>query len=873
MAQLDKTFPTNDCSACILAPKVTSCYNHPLVKTYTWSELVEIRGEAPDFTAVIRKKARYIDEDLCKGCGACTLKCPVSAKSEFDMGLDERRAVFKPYAQAVPNIVTIEKKGTSPCKYNCPAHLDANGYVALLGQGRFDEALQLIRRTTPFAGVLGRVCDRKCESHCYRQHVDSPVNIAALERFVSDYEVVQGKTPKFKKEKPRSKKVAVIGSGPAGLNCAYNLAIKGYEVTVFEAKDAPGGALRYGIPEFRLDRKVLDREIQIIEELGVEIRPNTCIGRDLTLDDLKEQGYSAFFFAVGAQKDKKFGIPGEDLPGVITVRKFLEEFNRGKPVSVGKRVVILGNARGAVDAARTALRLGSEATIVFSGSESELEAAGDEINRAREEGVRFIAEAGDFSINRKDSALLLDYTVSIHGSEYAIEADTIITAAGGAVDIELLNQILGGSPGDEKGNITLDKETLASGIPGAFIGVDPLLQADGSKSAIGIVDAVAIGNRAARSIYNYLEGEDVPLSPFLLPETPIEKVDFKQEINRIATRASMPGSAVESRGFDGEDTGITSAEEAKEEALRCMNCSVCAECRACERVCPPKAIRHEQQDEIIEVEVSSVIMAPGFDTSTDIPDVYGYGKYPDVVTSLEYERILSASGPFKGHVQRPSDGKTPSRIAFLQCVGSRDEKCSSSYCSAVCCMYAVKEAVITKEHLPSVKDIDIFYMDIRAYGKDFDKYVDSALSKHGIGFVKSRVAEIVENKDNGRLVVWYSDENGNMASQEYDMVVLSVGLKPKDEVKGLLEKTGVKTERHGFSWVNEMSAPNTSRNGILACGASAGPKDIPETVVEAGAAAAEATEQDSLLALQQNSVGRTNGKQYHRLGQRTGAAR
>ena len=192
MAQLDKTFPTNDCSACILAPKVTSCYNHPLIKTFTLSELVDLKGEAPEFTAVIKKKARFIDEDLCKGCNACILKCPIEKKSEFDMGIGSRRAVYKPYAQAVPNKVAIDKKGTSPCKFNCPAHMDAHGYVALMGQGRYLEALEVVRRTTPFAGVLGRVCAHPCEAGCARKYVDSPVSLAALKRFIADYEAQQG---------------------------------------------------------------------------------------------------------------------------------------------------------------------------------------------------------------------------------------------------------------------------------------------------------------------------------------------------------------------------------------------------------------------------------------------------------------------------------------------------------------------------------------------------------------------------------------------------------------------------------------------------------------------------------------------------------
>ncbi|MGI6669762.1 MAG: FAD-dependent oxidoreductase [Acetivibrionales bacterium] len=291
--------------------------------------------------------------------------------------------------------------------------------------------------------------------------------------------------------------------------------------------------------------------------------------------------------------------------------------------------------------------------------------------------------------------------------------------------------------------------------------------------------------------------------------------------------------------FEETEKGLTE-DQAKNEALRCIDCSVCCECRICEKMCGFKAIRHDQRDELIELEVSSVIFANGYDTVTEIPDGYGYGKYKDVVTSLEYERILSASGPYQGHIRRPSDNKVPERIAFIQCTGSRDEKCASGYCSSVCCMYAVKEAVITREHLPSVKDIDIFYMDMRAYGKDFDKYVDTARNKYSVGFIRSRVSGVEINEATGRLVVSFCDESGNPASGEYDMVVLSVGMKPGGEKRELFDKIGVKTDKYGFLWTSELDAPKTSRDGILACGAMAGPKDIPETVVEASAAASEA---------------------------------
>lgn len=850
MAQLDKTFPTNDCSACILAPKVTACYNHPLIKTLTWSELLELKGDAPDFTAVIKKKARYIDEELCKGCSDCTLNCPIKVQSEFDMGIGKRSAVYKPFAQAVPNKVTIDKKGTSPCKYRCPAHINAHGYVALTGQGRYEEALALVREVTPFAGVLGRVCFHPCESNCSRQYVDKPVSIASLKRFIADYEIQQGKSIEIKaNSQAKNHKIAVIGSGPAGINCAYQLALAGYQVTVFEALPVPGGMLKVGIPDYRLDKKILEREIRILEKLGVEIRCNTQIGREYTIDDLRSQGYSAFFLGIGAHRDMKLGIPGEDLPGVVPGVKFLRELNLGSKSAPGKKVLVIGGGNVAMDVARSAVRLGCDVTIVYRRTEQEMPASQWEIEHAREEGVKFefltapvevISEEGKLIGLKciKNSLGPADGSgrrrpVEIPGSEFIIEADNIFSAIGQRVDNSMFGEIEG-LCFEKNGNIVCDAATMLTGASDIFAGGDAV------TGPASMIEAIAAGNMAAKSIRNYLEGTSNPIVPFLLNETPVEEISFSG-ITR-SSRANMRLIEIDKRmgSFEEVELGFT-AEQAQNEALRCVDCSICSECKACEHTCQSKAIRHEQQDEIIEIPVSSVIMANGYDTSRYIPEELGYGRYKDVVTSMEYERILSASGPFKGHVQRPSDGREPIRIAFIQCVGSRDTKCDSEYCSAVCCMYAVKEAMITKEHLPSVRDIDIFYMDMRAYGKDFDKYIDSAKNKYGIGFVKSRVADVSDNPENGRLVLKYCDENGNVTGDEYDMVVLSVGLSPKLEVRSLFDRTGIKTDKYGFCWVNEMAPPNTSKEGVAACGVSAGPKDIPETVVEASAAAAEAS--------------------------------
>ncbi|MDS1029985.1 FAD-dependent oxidoreductase [Bacillota bacterium LX-D] len=672
MAQLDKTFPTNDCSACILAPKVTSCYNHPLVKTFTWSELTEIQGEAPNFKAIVRKKARFVNEDKCIGCNACTTKCPIDAKSEFEMGIGTRHAVYKPYAQAVPNKVVIDKKGTSPCSINCPIYLNAHGMVSLTAKGRMEEALQLARQITPFVAVLGQVCDGSCESNCYRQHVDEAIDISSVEKLLVLNEKQQGKTPKLpvaKEQKDES--IAVIGAGPAGLNCAYQLALKGYNVTVLETESQPGRMLNSEISGKNLDKELLGYELQLIESLGVDIRCGQSLKNDLSPSQLTEQGYKAIFVAMS--KDELEKLSGLDQPNVF----------------------------------------------IFEEVES-------------------------------------------------------------------------------------------------------------------VIENIAQGNKVAKQIINFLTGDDLPLEKEMLPQVPVSKVNLKQKTSPSLLKDKL-------NSFNQLKVDEIS-EILQKEAGRCLNCAGCSECRACERVCAPKAIWHEQRDEMVELSVSSVILASGYETVKNIPVEWGYGAFPNVVTSLEYERILCASGPFQGHVQRPSDGKPPVRIAFIQCVGSRDHQCERDYCSAVCCMYAVKEAVITKEHLPSVQDIDIYYMDMRAYGKDFERYIENAKEKYGIGFIRSRVAEVAEDKQTSDMILKYTDEEGRLSTAQYDLVVLSVGMEGNKDILPVLEKTGVKTDGAGFCWINEVNPPGTTVDGIFSCGVLAGPKDIPETVIEASAAASAAAQ-------------------------------
>lgn len=265
-------------------------------------------------------------------------------------------------------------------------------------------------------------------------------------------------------------------------------------------------------------------------------------------------------------------------------------------------------------------------------------------------------------------------------------------------------------------------------------------------------------------------------------------------------------------------------------------------CKACESFCGVNAIKYDQEDEIRELEVGSVILAPGFDlTNPSLRDEYGYRRYPNVVTSLEFERILSASGPYQGHIQRPSDNSDPEKIAWIQCVGSRDNSCDKGYCSAVCCMYATKEAIIAREHAPDIKPT-IFYMDMRAYGKGFDKYYERARDDYGIRYVKCQISKIVEKPKSRNLVMAFINEEGKVVEEEFDMVVLSLGMTPSSASRELAEKLGITLDSYGFCETDSLKPVSTSKPGIFVCGSFEAPKDIPETVAQASGSAACAAE-------------------------------
>ena len=773
--------------------------------------------------------------------------------SEYDQGLATRRAAYKKYAQAIPGAFAIQKADKAPCRLACPAGLNVQGYVQMVKEGKYKEALEIIMEDLPLPGVLGRICPHGCEEACRRCEKDEPLAIRDLKRLAADR--CDPRQIKIECLPPRAERVAIVGSGPAGLSAAFHLARKGVRSTIFEALPQAGGMLRVGIPEHRLPRNILDQEIELITNLGVEIKTNTPLGPDLSVVDLFKKGYKAVYLAMGAHKGIELGIPGEKAKGVRQGVDFLRELNLTGKTKVGKRVAIIGGGNVAIDVARSAVRLGAaEVNIIYRRTRAEMPAWEEERVAAEAEGVAITYLSAPQEVLTDDGRIVglrcirmelgepdssgRRRPIPIPGSEYEIPADQLIPAIGQIPDLSALEDVAGVSF-SRWGTAEADTITYATGREGVFAGGD--LQT-GPWIAIG---AVAAGREAAESIVRYLDGHDMaegrkPASN----EHPVYRPIPEDEPRK--NREPMSVLPVNERQGNFKEVELGYEETAgREEASRCLNCGFCCECYQCVAACGPHAVTletHRQAIQRIELEVGSVILAPGFEPfDPSRYETYNYTRHPNIITSLEFERILSASGPTMGHLVRPSDHKEPGKIAWLQCVGSRDiNRCDHGYCSSVCCMYAIKEAVIAKEHSKEDLDCAIFFMDMRTHGKDFERYYDSARDKHGVRFIRSRIHTIDPLDDTGDLVLRYAKENGELVEERFDLVVLSVGMEISKGTLELGEQLGLSRTEGQFCATLPFTPVSTSKEGVYVCGVFQGPKDIPQSVTEASAAACAA---------------------------------
>ena len=604
MLQFDKTFPTLDCAACIGTPKMVEVAQNPNIRLLTYSDVTDVSGYIGNYQVTVTRKPRYVKEGVCTGCGECATVCPVALPGEWDEGMAHRRAIYRAFPQAVPITFTIDKKDRAPCTTTCPAGINVQGYVQLIGQGKYKEAVELILKRLPLPGVLGRVCPHPCESLCRRREVDAPLAIRALKRFAAD-QVSPDDLP-IPAIQDRPERVAVVGSGPAGLTVAYYLRLQGYQVTLFEALPVIGGMLRVGIPDYRLPPGILDREIDYLLRHGIETRANFRLGTDFDLADLTDQGYAAIFLAIGAHVSLKLHIPGEETPqGVVDAMAFLRKVNQGDRQRPGEHVAVVGGGNVAIDAARVAKRLGARTvTVVYRRSEREMPAYADEIQDARNEGIKIATLSAPVRILATDgqvSGFMCIRTelgppdesgrrrpVPVEGSEFVIDCDAVIPAIGQRIDAAWAKK----TPAldlTRRHTVAVNPETMQTSIPYVFAA------GDGVSGPATVIEAVAAGHKAVAAIQQFLDGqnlEEFARIQATQPEPGNNWADIPEGIAPLPrVQPAHTVDVAQAITFDEVDPGI-SEQDARQEAARCLNCGVCSECMACVSVCEAKAIDH-----------------------------------------------------------------------------------------------------------------------------------------------------------------------------------------------------------------------------------------------------------------------------------------
>jgi heterodisulfide reductase subunit A-like polyferredoxin len=862
MILLSKVFPTLDCASCISTPKMASSIHHPNVTALTYTEVDGIaRGADGGFKATIRHKPRFVDEAACTGCQLCEVACTVAVPDQFNADMVARRAAYITFPQAVPKKAVLEREGTSPCSFTCPAGIKAHGYVSLVRSGEYEKAFQLVLEATPLVGTLGRACYAPCEGECTRGSLEgtqsvpeSTLPIRRLKRFAADHHYAAGVGPGVVVAEPNGKRVAVVGSGPAGLTAAWQLALRGYGVKIFEAAPVAGGFLRLAIPAYRLPPEVVEQDISNVTAIGVEIATNSPV---TDLEALHRDGFDAVLVATGTPRSTSLNVPGEALDGVLSGLAFLRATKLGSGMSLaGKHVVVVGGGNVAMDAARTAVRLAAaDVTVAYRRGRAEMPAHKAEVDEAEQDGVRFeflvapVEVAGDTA--GKVTALRCQRMAlgqpdasgrrrpePIAGSEFTLPCDTVLVAVGMAPEGAAFGPALAA---DKNGTLVADPHSLQTAVAHIFAAGDV------TTGASDITRAVGQGRRAAHMIDRWLRRAALDGEPIFggfemddaLPVVDKQKVIARQLSYTHSARPVAAEGAAARRDFAEVEAPMTEA-EARAGASDCLDCGVCSECQECIKACPSDAIHLDMREKVEEVKVGAVVLATGYKLfAADLKPEYGFGRFKNVITGMQMDRLLAPTRPYNT-VLRPGDGKIPERIAYILCTGSRDETVDNPLCSRFCCMYSIKQNQLIMGALP-LAEVTVHYMDIRAPGKRYDEFYEGAKSM-GATYVKGRVAKITEKED-GNLILRYEDieHGGAIVEAEYDMVVLAVGVQPNREVERLFSEEAIELDPyHYVAEFNEDIDPGrTNIPGVFVAGTASGAKDIADSIVHAGAAVAQ----------------------------------
>ncbi|NHJ39796.1 MAG: FAD-dependent oxidoreductase [Asgard group archaeon] len=878
MAQLDKTFPTQDCSACILTPKMAEVGDHPNVTLYSNSEVTKVSGYVGNFDVEILKHPRYVDPDKCTSCGDCVETCPSIITSEFDEGIGTHKAIHIAFPQAVPQCYIIDKKGIPPCRDGCPADIHVQGYVNLISKGKYTEALELIREEMPFPSVCGRICSAHCEGECSRGLVDDPVSIRYLKRFVSDYEFkkLKGKPEVQPIPKTHKEKIAIVGGGPAGLSAAWDLVKRGYNVTVFEKNNKAGGLLQYAVPDYRLPKELLDLEIQMILDMGVELKTGYKVGQneEFTFDQLKkrgllrQRGFDAVIVATGASGAYKLRVPGEDDFGEIYYGiNFLKDVHEGKIKSTkGRKIIVVGGGNVAIDTSRICRRLGAtDITVVCLEEMLEMPAYEEEIEGAIEEGIKIINRCGVKQILGKKGNVsgieTLECTqvfneegqfepILADGTEEKFEGDMLIIAIGQYFDRSIVPKDMV----DANNQLIVNSMTLQSDThPHIFVCGEFYYFPE------SVIEAIASGKWAGESVHRYLRGLDLSVgrrkildiqksqiyktrirAGDRIEEAPLERAN---EVKRITPQHLGVNERVVK--ISNEVVQSFTEQEAMDEASRCLYCANCGVCKECVRTCEALAIIHDEEPKIITEKVGAIVLATGFkafDPSVIPQYHYKDPDYPDIITGMEFERYTNAAGPTEGKLVVPSTGKKPKTIAFINCVGSRDLN-YHEYCSRYCCTASIKHSFLMKNKYGNNTDVLLFYKDIRTFGKGYEELYNTTRNM-GVEYIKGVPSDIRKDVDGEMYFdIFNADLNKNIRYRP-DLIVLQTAMEPQPDSKKTAETFGLSCSADGFFIEKhiKLGPVETASAGKFIAGACRGPIDITDSVSQGAAAALYAAE-------------------------------